>query len=100
VFHGSDAKSIANIVADGFELGGGAASIANGSYPVAQANGSEFGTGVYTSTTVATALACTRRGGQLLLAVGLLGENGVDSVAPKTNTLVFVNPDQLLPMYR
>ena len=46
MFHGSDAKSIANIVADGFELGGGVASIANGSYSVAQANGSEFGTGV------------------------------------------------------
>ena len=108
VFHGTGQAAVDSIKTAGFKVGG------QDGVPIA--NGKAFGNGIYTATGPATpeqyssasSASMHQRyfmGGfvqsskQVILAKGLVGTNGRDTIKPKGDWVIFTGADQLLPVY-
>ena len=95
VFHGTpDQNNVPLIMTTGFKVGGA---------DVAIANGDAYGRGVYTALGPSTPMGYAGGTGRVILARGLLGENGAQSVgdswSPNRDWVIFRRGSQLLPRY-
>ena len=90
VFHGTRECNIQSIMSGGFKVGG---------QEVTVANGTAYGSGVYTATGPATPMGYSRDSNAVILAKALPGAKGIDSRSPNQDWVIFNSGAQLLPVY-